>query len=185
MPLSLYDNTMTILKILDYPDPRLKTIAPTVEDVQDATIQKMIDDMLETLEKTPYCGGLATTQLDIKHPKRIFVFYDSNESQLNATVAINPEIIATEGKQREHEGCMSVYCDHIRVKVERPLRCTIRTLDRQGKTLEMEREHYLASLFCHEIDHLNGKICIDHLQPLKRKLIDKKISKIRRKLAQQ
>ena len=172
---------MVLLRILDYPDPRLKTIAPAVTDIHDPRIQQMVDDMLETLEKTPHCGGLAATQLDIIDPVRIFVFYDDDHGQNNAICVINPEIVETVGEQFEEEGCMSVYSDYIRIRVKRPVATKLSAIDRHGKPFTLERDSYLATLFIHETDHLNGKLCIDHLKPIKRKMIDKKIDKIRKK----
>ncbi|MEM9243218.1 MAG: peptide deformylase [Pseudomonadota bacterium] len=169
---------MTLLKILNYPNPRLKTKAQTVEDVHNEKVQQMIADMLETLQNTPHCGGLAASQLDIAHPLRIFVFYDSEDSSSNPTCIVNPEVIKTEGEVFEEEGCMSVYSDQILAKVKRPQRTTIKGLDTRGETIEMAREGYLAKLFVHECDHLDGKLYIDYLKPLKRKLIEKKIAKV-------
>ncbi|MCP4474138.1 MAG: peptide deformylase [Gammaproteobacteria bacterium] len=179
---------MALLRILNYPDPRLKTIAPAVEDIHDPTVQQMIADMLETLKNTPHCGGLAATQLDIKAPQRIFVFYDSNDRALaDAVCVVNPEIIAMEGEVHEPEGCMSVYCEHITAAIKRPARTRIRALSPDGKTIELERDGYLAKLFEHEIDHLNGKLYIDHLgmTSMKRRLIERKVAKVKRALKRQ
>jgi len=179
---------MTILRILDYPDPRLKTCAPAVEDINDPKIQQMIDDMLETLHHTPHCGGLAATQLDIAEPKRIFVFYDFIEEQNTAavaTVVVNPEIVSIAGEVFEEEGCMSVSPDFVRAKVKRPARTHMRALDRNGKSVEYVRTGYLAKNFQHEIDHLNGVLYIDYLKPVKRAVIDAKLMKVQRLLAKQ
>lgn len=179
---------MAILSILSYPDPRLKTVAEPVQDINDPTVQQMIDDMLETLLNTPHCGGLAATQLDIKDPKRIFVFYDFIEgtnSKEQATVIINPEIVSTEGEVFEAEGCMSVFPDYIGAEVKRPAKTHMKGLDRHGKPIEFTRTGYLAKNFMHEIDHLNGKLYIDHLKPLKRTMVDKKINKVKRVLDKQ
>lgn len=175
---------MSVLRILNYPDPRLKTVAEKVENIHDPDVQKMIDDMLETLLNTPHCGGLAATQLDIEHPKQIFVFYDFDESDLSkpqvATVVVNPEIISTEGEVFEEEGCMSVYPDFIQAKVKRPAKTHMRALDRHGNVVEYTRTGYLAKNFMHETDHLNGKLYIDHLKPVKRSVVDGKILKAKR-----
>lgn len=173
---------MTILGILKYPDPRLKTVAPPVDDIQSADVQKMIEDMLETLQHTEHCGGLAATQLDIKHPKRIFVYNDFDEDNADAgsksLVIVNPEIVAIEGEVKETEGCMSVYPDDIQAVVLRPAKTTMKAIDQFGNPLELIRTGYLAKLFQHEIDHLNGKLYIDHLKPLKRQMLNKKIEKV-------
>lgn len=174
---------MTILRILDYPDPKLKRVAISVDDINDPRAQQMITDMLETLEHTPHCGGLASTQLSTVDPFRIFVFYDFiggvSHEQI-ATVAVNPEIISTEGEVKEAEGCMSVYPDFIHLAVRRPKTTTMRCLDQTGKVVELTRSGYLAKNFVHEVDHLNGLVFIDHLKPLKRTMVDKKIIKVQR-----
>ncbi|OGT30880.1 MAG: peptide deformylase [Gammaproteobacteria bacterium RIFCSPHIGHO2_12_FULL_35_23] len=179
---------MAVLRILNYPDPRLKTVAEPVTDINDPIVQQMIADMLETLVNTPHCGGLAATQLDIQNPKRIFVFYDFFEdknSKETPTVVINPEIVNTEGEVFEQEGCMSVYPNEILAAILRPARTHMRGLDRHGKPIEFIREGYLAKNFMHEVDHLNGKLYIDHLKPLKRTMLDKKIKKVRTDHAKQ
>lgn len=178
---------MTTLRILDYPDPRLKTCAPPVERIDDPLVQKMIDDMLETLINTPHCGGLAATQLDIAEPKRIFVFYDFTDDSGPAvpTVVVNPEIVATEGEVFEEEGCMSVQPNFIQAKVKRPARTHMRAMDRNGQPVEYIRSGYLAKNFMHEIDHLNGVLYIDYLKPVKRSSVDMKIEKVQRLQAKQ
>jgi peptide deformylase len=179
---------MTILRILDYPDPRLKTCAPAVDDINNPEIQQMIDDMLETLQHTPRCGGLAATQLDILAPRRIFVFYDFIEEQNTAPVAtavVNPEIVSIEGEVFEEEGCMSVCPDFVHAKVKRPARTHMRALDRYGQSVEYVRTGYLAKNFQHEIDHLNGTLYIDYLKPIKRSVVDAKIAKVQKLIAKQ
>lgn len=175
---------MTVLRILDYPDPRLKKVADKVDDVNAPEVQQMISDMLETLENTPQCGGLAATQLDIAEPKQIFVFYDFDadepEKGQKATAVINPEIIATEGEVFEPEGCMSVYPDHVHAPVKRPAKTHMRALDPQGNEVEYIRTGYLAKNFMHETEHLNGKLYIDLLKPLKRSMVEKKIKKAKK-----
>ena len=176
---------MAILDILKYPDPRLKTKAPAVDDIKSAEVQSMIQDMLETLIQTEHCGGLAATQLDIKNPRRIFVYNDFDEANPSAgskpLVIVNPEILETEGEVYEPEGCMSVYPNAIQALVKRPAKTTIRALDQFGTVLEITRTGYLAKLFQHEVDHLNGTVYIDHLKPLKRQMVDKKIEKVIKK----
>lgn len=178
---------MSIYSILQYPNPRLKTVAPAVEDIHAPHVQTMIHNMLETLNHTEHCGGLAATQLDIEHPLRIFVYYDYENDDHSTQVAraiINPEIIKTEGEVFEEEGCMSVYPDHIHAAVTRPAFTTMKAMNEKGESIELTRGGYLAKLFIHEVDHLNGKVYIDHLKPLKRQLLDKKITKLRKKIAQ-
>jgi peptide deformylase len=181
-------HNMTILRVLDYPDPRLKTVAEPVTDINDPEVQQMISDMLETLENTPNCGGLAASQLDITNPKRIFVFYDFIESEGTPAVptcVVNPEIVHAEGEVFEEEGCMSVYPNYIQAKVMRPAMTHMRALDRHGKPVEYIRSGYLAKNFMHEIDHLNGKLYIDHLKPVKRTMVNGKIAKAKRLVEKQ
>lgn len=173
---------MAVLKILDYPNPRLKTVAKTVKDFNQADVQRDVDDLLETLVETPHCGGLASTQVDIKDPYRMFAFFDSEDSKSNPMYLINPEIVTMDGEVIEDEGCMSVYPEYIHAPVKRPAETTIRGYDREGKVCELTRGGYLAKLFVHEVDHLNGTVYIDHLSSLKRKMVDKKINKVRRLL---
>lgn len=180
--------SMTILKILDYPNPRLKNRAARVDDISNHSVQSMIQDMLDTLKNTEQCGGLAATQLDIKDPLQIFVYYDvedDNPDDAQACVAVNPEIVSTEGEVVEPEGCMSVYPDYIQASVKRPEKTTMRAMDENGETFESTRDGYLAKLFIHEVDHLQGRLYIDHLKPVKRNMLDKKIQKLRKKLKKQ
>jgi peptide deformylase len=170
---------MAILEILQYPDPRLAIKAPPVEDVKNSEIQKMIDDMLDTLHNTPYCAGLSATQLNMQKPRRITVIDQSAENK-QPFCLINPVITHTEGESVYSEGCMSVYPNQICAKVTRPDKITFTALDRDGNNLEIAAEGFFAQCVQHEIDHLDGILYIDHLSSLKRKMIDKKISKIHR-----
>ena len=170
---------MAIIAILQYPDKRLAKKAKTVENVKDPQLQKTIDDMFETLYNTPNCAGLAATQLDIKDPYRITVI-DVSIDKMEPLCLINPEIIAREGENTQWEGCMSVYPDEIHGQVSRAAQVTARALNRKGEVIEITAEGLLAKCIQHEIDHLNGKLYIEHLSPLKRQLIDKKVAKMLR-----
>ncbi len=174
---------MTLLKILNYPDIRLKNVAKKVINVKEKRVQQMLDDMIDTLKNTPKCGGLASTQLDIIDPYRIFVFYEIQEDNISTiNYIINPEIVEVIGSIYEKEGCMSVYPDYIQAKVKRPTKTTIKGINREGTIITMTRHDYLAKLFIHETDHLNGKLYIDHLSSVKRNLIEIKITKARKLL---
>jgi peptide deformylase len=168
---------MAILQILNYPNPRLHTKAEKVTNIDDPRIQRIIDDMLETLLHTKNCGGLAATQLDIKNPPYITVVY-LNSDKDHPVCLVNPEILETEGEISEAEGCMSIYPEDIHSAIKRPLKVKAKALDRYGKTMDLHVEGYEAKLIPHEIDHLNGKLYLDHLSPLKRERIDKKICKL-------
>lgn len=166
---------MTILKILQYPDPRLKQVAKPVEKI-DARIQKIIDDMLETLANTKNCAALAATQLDIAAPPFITVI-DRATTQDKTICLINPKIIKAEGEQFEYEGCMSVRPDLVHERVKRAFKVTVEALDPAGNPITFEAEGYLAKCIQHEIDHLQGKLYIDHLSRLKLERIRSKIKK--------
>lgn len=173
---------MPMIDILQYPDPRLRTKAKTVTNFNDPMLQNTIDDMIETLYNTANCAGLAATQLDIADPYRVTVI-DVSEQKNELYVLINPEVLATEGElERQWEGCMSVWPEEIHDKVLRPTKIKARYYDRTGKIHEIEATDMLAKCISHECDHLNGKLYIDLLSPLKRQLIDRKIAKIRRSL---
>lgn len=173
---------MPILEILQYPDPRLGKVAKTVTEFNQE-LQKVIDDMFETLHGTENCAGLAATQLGIKDPKKITVVYDYRKgdrpSKKDVLCLVNPEVIGKEGEQYEAEGCMSV-SGGVYESVKRAQKVMVRAFDREGKSFELEADGYMAKLLQHEIDHLNGVIFIDHLSQLKRQRIDKKISKLKK-----
>ncbi|MBN2689572.1 MAG: peptide deformylase [Gammaproteobacteria bacterium] len=170
---------MALLKILQYPDPRLKRKAVPVKDVHDPEIQRIIDDMFKTMYAKKHCAGLSSTQLDLEIPWAITVIDESADNK-QPMCLINPEIISTEGTATYSEACMSVYPSEISAKVTRPEKVTFRALDHNGDKIEMTAEGFFAICFQHEFDHLNGKLFIDHLSPLKRKLVDKKIKKVRK-----
>jgi peptide deformylase len=174
---------MSILRILQYPDPGLKKRAQPVTEISDE-IQKIINDMLATLHNTENCAGLAATQLAIKNPPRITVMYDYRKgdkpSKEEALCLINPEIISKEGESAEPEGCMSV-SGGIYEPVVRAKKVRVRALDREGNFFEIEGEDFMAKLLQHEIDHLNGLIFIDRISKLKRMRIDKKMSKLQKR----
>ncbi len=165
---------MTRLTILQYPDPRLRTRARPVAEVNDA-IRTLIDDMFETMYAAPGVG-LAASQID-QHIRLIVIDVSENNDQ--PLVFINPEIIATDGQPIDYkEGCLSVpgYYE----AVSRPERVRVRALDRDGKTFEMECEGLLAVCVQHEMDHLEGKLFVDYLSELKRTRIRQKLERDQR-----
>lgn len=170
---------MAKLKILQYPDLRLRSKGLSVMDVKNSKIQQLIDDMLEIMLADKGCAGLAATQLDIQNPPQVAVI---NEDPVEKKVLclINPVITHSEGKACDTEGCMSICSPYIRAEIVRPEKITLKALDRESKQLEITTGGDLARYIQHEIDHLNGILYIDHLSPLKRKMIDKKIAKIKR-----
>lgn len=167
---------MAKLSILEFPDPRLRTVAKPVAQVDDA-LRALIDDMLETMYAAPGIG-LAATQVDVH--QRLLVLDVSEQG--NAPMAfINPEILEKDGEQVYQEGCLSV--PGIYADVHRANRVKVRALDRDGQRFELEAEGVLAVCLQHEMDHLAGKLFVDYLSPLKRDMVRKKLAKARKEAA--
>ena len=164
---------MAKLPILEFPDPRLRTVAKPVEQVDDA-VRRLIDDMFETMYDAPGIG-LAATQVDVH--LRLLVL-DVSEDKSRPLVFINPEILSSEGSQVYQEGCLSV--PNIYADVTRADRVHVRALDRDGKSFEVEADGLLAVCIQHEMDHLAGKVFVDYLSPLKREQVRKKLAKQQR-----
>jgi peptide deformylase len=164
---------MARLQILEFPDPRLRTRAQPVVEVDDA-LRKLIDDMFETMYEAPGIG-LAATQVNVH--KRVLVI-DLSQDRSQPLVLINPEIIERSGVEETEEGCLSV--PGIYDKVTRAERIRVRTLDRFGKSHEIEAAGLLAVCIQHEMDHLEGKLFVDYLSELKRTRIRKKLDKERK-----
>ncbi len=162
---------MSILSILEFPDKRLRTKAAVVETVDDS-IRKLVDDMLETMYEAKGVG-LAATQVNVH--KRVIVI-DVSEDKDEPLYLINPEIIEKDGIEESEEGCLSV--PGFYEKVTRAEHIKIRALDKEGQSYEMEAKDLLAVCIQHEIDHLDGKLFVDYLSPLKRKRIKDKLEKI-------
>jgi len=164
---------MAIRNILHFPDPRLRQVAAPVEEVDD-DIRQLVDDMAETMYDAPGIG-LAATQINVH--KRVIVI-DTSPERSSLLVLINPEIVSGEGEQTLEEGCLSV--PGIYEKVKRSEKIKVKALGRDGKPFEMEAEELLAVCIQHEIDHLDGKVFVDYLSPLKQQRIDKKLQKQQR-----
>ena len=165
---------MALLKILEYPDPRLRTRARPVAAV-DESVRTLIADMLETMYAAPGVG-LAATQVDVH--LQVLVL-DVSEGQNNALALINPEILEKEGCESGEEGCLSV--PGFTESVDRARRIRVRALDRQGKPFEFEADGLLAVCIQHEMDHLEGKLFVDYLSELKRQRIRRKLEKAARR----
>jgi len=163
---------MTHLNILQFPDPRLRTVARPVDDVTDS-VRQLVDDMLDTMYAARGIG-LAATQ--VNQPLRVLVM-DLSEERDQPMVLINPEIVAREGSQVCEEGCLSVPGEY--ADVERAEKIRVRALDRDGESREFEADELLAVCIQHEIDHLDGKVFVDYLSPLKRRMIEKRLKKAR------
>jgi peptide deformylase len=164
---------MARLPIIEFPDPRLRTVAKPVERV-DKRIRQLIDDMFETMYEAPGIG-LAATQVDVH--LRLLVL-DISESKSEPMVFINPEILKSEGSQVYQEGCLSV--PGIYADVTRANAVTVKALDRDGEAFEIAADGLLAVCIQHEMDHLAGKVFVDYLSPLKRELVKKKLAKQKR-----
>ncbi len=162
---------MTILTVLRFPDPRLKTKASAVVKITDETLT-IIDDMLATMYDEKGVG-LAATQVNIH--QRIVVM-DVSENSDQPIVLINPEIIAKSDETLiNEEGCLSV--PGVYAKVDRHANCTVKALDRSGKEFTLDGEELLSICIQHELDHLNGVLFVDYLSPLKRQRIKTKLEK--------
>jgi peptide deformylase len=162
---------MAVLEILEFPDPRLRTVAKPVENVDDR-IRKIIDDMFDTMYEAPGIG-LAASQVDIHEQ---IVVIDVSEDRSEPLVFINPEITVLDEEIFQYdEGCLSV--PGFYETVERPRHVRVKALDRNGDIFEMEPEGLLAVCIQHENDHLLGKLFVDYLSPLKRNRIRGKLEK--------
>ena len=161
---------MALLPILHYPDPRLKKRAEPVTEV-DESIRRLAADMAETMYAAPGIG-LAATQVDVH--KRVIVI-DVTEDRSGLTVLINPEILEKDGECVSEGGCLSV--PGIYDKVTRAERVKVRALNLEGETVEFEAEGLLAVCIQHEIDHLDGKVFVEYLSPLKQSRIKAKLVK--------
>lgn len=162
---------MALLPILEFPDPRLRNVAKPVTEV-DAIIRKLVDDMLETMYDAPGIG-LAASQVNVH--KRVVVI-DVSEDKSQPLVFINPEIEVLDQETSEYdEGCLSV--PGFYETVVRPGHIRVKALDRDGNAFEIEPEGLLAVCIQHELDHLNGKLFVDHISPFKRSRIRSKLEK--------
>ena len=162
---------MAILDILEFPDPRLRTVAKPVSEVDDR-IRGIVDDMFETMNDAPGIG-LAATQVNI-HERIITI--DVSEDKSEPLVFINPDITVLDGEMETmQEGCLSVpgfYEDVTRVE-----HCLVKAIDRDGEPFELECTGLLAVCIQHEVDHLEGKLMVDYVSPLKRNRIKDKLEK--------
>jgi peptide deformylase len=167
---------MALHKIIYLPDPRLRNPNKKIE-VFDDTLQTLIEDMFETMYDVKGVG-LAAPQIGINIQLCVVDVIGDKTQQF---VLVNPELIASEGECEFYEGCLSVPSAYD--KVIRAPKVTVRAQDRHGKTFEVSAEDLLAECFQHEIDHLNGKLFIDQLSPLKKAMARKKVDKFKRSQA--
>jgi peptide deformylase len=161
---------MAKLQILTFPDPRLRLKAQPVAEVDDG-VRRIIDDMFETMYAAPGIG-LASTQVNVQ--QRIVVI-DVSEDKSQPLVLINPEVLEKRGMEEMEEGCLSF--PDVYAKVERANEIRVRALDRNGEAFELDTGGLLAVCIQHELDHLDGKLFVDYLSPMKRERIRKKLEK--------
>ena len=165
-----------IYPIVKYGQPVLEEKAATITEFDTPELNTLLADMFESMYAARGVG-LAAPQIGFG--KRIAVIdTTTGEDPAQKIVLINPEIIATEGSQTGEEGCLSI--PTFRETVTRAHKVTVRAQDGKGKTFEMTGEDLLARAFLHETDHLNGKLYINHISPLKRDLIRRKIRKLQK-----
>jgi len=167
---------MAILPIITAPDPRLKLIAKPVDKVDDY-LRRFIDDMFETMYDAEGIGLAATQVGDLR---RVLVLdIDQKNGSRNPIAFVNPEIIWTSEEMNTYaEGCLS-FPDHY-ADVERPKLIKVKFLNYDGNQQEIEADELLATCLQHEIDHLNGKVFVDYISPVKRDIIIRKLKKEKR-----
>ncbi|MBR0551644.1 peptide deformylase [Stakelama marina] len=175
---------MTVMPILEVPDPRLRVVSKPVETFDDA-LRTLVADMFETMYDAP---GIGLAAIQVGEEKRLLVIDLQEEEDEDGKpikdpqVFVNPEILETSDEVSTYkEGCLSIpeqFAD-----VERPARCKARWQDEHGETHEAELDGLMATCLQHEIDHLNGVVFTDHLSRLKRDMVLKKLAKMRKAAA--
>lgn len=161
---------MAILNILNYPDPRLHTVAKPVKEVG-ASLRSLIQDMAETMYAAPGIG-LAATQVN-QHIQLLII--DTSETKDQLQVFINPKILEKDGEQVYEEGCLSV--PGIYESVTRAEKVLVEAMNEKGEIFRLEAHGLLSVCIQHEMDHLLGKVFVDYLSPLKRTRIKNKMLK--------
>jgi len=165
---------MPVRKIVTYGHPVLEKVAEPVSEIDDEILD-LARDMVLTMHAAPGIG-LAAPQVNASR-RVITVDLSVGENPDDLIILVNPEFIETEGEGVSEEGCLSVPGIHENVK--RPARVRLRGLDLKGKERVIEATGQLARVFCHEIDHINGRLFIERLSPLKKALVKKKLKKER------
>jgi peptide deformylase len=171
---------MALMRIYHYPEPVLAQKAEPVDDIND-TIKQLAYDMAETMYAAPGIG-LAAPQVGVSQ-RLIVLDCSSSDEEPQLIIAVNPQIVESEGESFEEEGCLSVpgyYC-----KIKRSAEVTVRFLDLEGAEQTLATDGLLAVAFQHEIDHLDGVLFVDHLSSLKRTLFKKKYKKILEQMEEQ
>ena len=168
---------MSTLNILEFPDPRLQTVATEVTNF-DGPLKELVEDMTETMYSAQGIG-LAATQVNVH--KRLLVL-DVSENQDQPRVYINPQILQQSGEQNHEEGCLSV--PGIYATVKRAENITVSAQNTDGSHFEEQLEGLHAVCVQHEMDHLIGRLFVDYLSPLKRNMVRKKLEKQRKSALQ-
>ena len=167
---------MALREIRKFPDPVLRQKTDRVTNIN-GTIERLIDDMVETMHAAPGVG-LAANQVGVSLQVAVIDLSTREEKERRRPllVIINPEVLSMEGSVVEEEGCLSIpeYAE----KVKRAARVKVRAQDRTGKIFELEAEGLLAKALQHEIDHLNGLLFIDRLSPLKKSIFKRRLKKM-------
>jgi peptide deformylase len=171
---------MTLLNILLHPDPRLKKVVPPVVDIS-AELERLAEDMLQTMYDAPGIG-LAAPQVGMMARMFVMDCVKEKSAKPRPMVLINPQVTwSSEEKSTYEEGCLSIpdqYAD-----VERPAEVRVQWMGLDGRIQEEEFSSLWATCVQHEIDHLDGKLFIDYLRPLRRQMITRKMQKLKRELA--
>lgn len=163
---------MALLDIIKYGNPVLTKKAEEIQII-DKEIEKLAQSMVETMHAAPGIG-LAAPQVNVSK-RLITIDLSIGEEKQSLIILVNPELIHQEGEDSLEEGCLSL--PDVSEKITRPFRVVVKGTDLKGKEKIIEAQGILARVFCHEIDHINGKLLIDHLSPLKKTLIRKKLKK--------
>jgi len=171
---------MALKKILIHPDPRLKKVATPVASVND-DLRRLADDMLETMYDAPGIG-LAAPQIAVMNRMLVMDCAKEDDATPEPMVLINPEVVWTSEERNVYEeGCLSIPEQY--AEVERPAEVEVSWMDLDGKTRRERFDGLWATCVQHEIDHLDGKLFIDYLRPLKRQMITRKMQKLKREMA--
>jgi len=168
----MIEKELPILEIVTFGNPVLSQKAEEIKNITE-DIEILAKKMVETMHAAPGVG-LAAPQVN-QSLRLITVDVSAGEDKEKLIILINPEIISQEGEASHEEGCLSV--PGIYEKIIRPNRVTVKGIDLKGKEHIIKAEGILARAFCHEVDHINGKLFIDRLSPLKRSLIKKNLKK--------
>jgi peptide deformylase len=164
---------MAVLPIRIYPDPVLRVSCREITNV-DARIRKLAADMVETMHAAPGIG-LAAPQVGVEERLAV-VDLSVGEDPKQILILINPEVVHREGLETEVEGCLSL--PGMTDKVDRPTAVRVKALDLSGKTIEIQAEGWLARALCHELDHLDGILFVDHLRGLRRERAKRQLKKL-------